>query len=184
MAVDGGGHRRGVRRGRVPVALGASQQTAHRVLHRRGDVRSPAAAAALATLVMVVMLMMVTVLLMLLLLLARRFVIHDLFHTHGSRGCHLITVRLHHVHRGADAVHVRSNPAGFSARPLNEKSSRSLYRPRRNSLALLTVPAKGSFSPRSIPRTVRQGYNFSNQECSPLVSPKRWKFLTIPRIIS
>jgi len=102
---DGGRHRRGVRGRCVPMTLGATQQSAHRVLHGRGDVRPSAA----FTLVMRVTMMLMMMLLLLLLLQPRR----------RRRGCHFVATRLHHVHR---VVHVRSNPAGFLAavRPLNQ----------------------------------------------------------------
>jgi len=126
---DGRRHRRDVRGRCVPMTLGAAQQSAHRVLHGRGDVRPPAA----FTLVMMPMLMMLMLLMMLLLLLMllmrvllltvvlahRLVVVHHLLQPRRRRrGCHFVATRLHHVHR---VVHVRSNPAGFLAvRPLNE----------------------------------------------------------------
>lgn len=99
------------------MALGAPQQSAHRVLHRRCDVRSTSSPATsttsssttssptAATLVMVMMMMVI-----------RRLVVHHLFDPRGGRRCHLVAVRLRHVHRD---VHVRSYPDGFAVRLLD-----------------------------------------------------------------
>jgi len=118
------------------MTLGATQQSTHRVLHRRGDVR-PSAAFALRVMMMMMMLMAMLLLmvlmrvLLLLTMLAHRLVVvhHFLQPRRRRRGCHFVATRLHHVHR---VVHVRSNPAGFLAvRPLNEDDD-SLQTPYRS----------------------------------------------------
>jgi hypothetical protein len=107
------------------MTLGATQQSAHRVLHGRGDVRPSAAFTLVMRVTMMLMMMLLLLLLLVVLMrvtvLAHRLVVvhHLLQPRRRRRGCHFVATRLHHVHR---VVHVRSNPAGFLAavRPLNQ----------------------------------------------------------------
>lgn len=129
---DSSSHRRGVCRGCVSMTLGTPQQSAHRVFHRRGDVR-PAAASAFATAATLVMTMMMV--------LSHRLVVihHFLDSRRRGYGCHPVATRFHHIHR----VHVRSNSAGFSCRMAAERWRRRPVsnRPERSLLSWNGTPA-------------------------------------------
>lgn len=101
------------------MTLGTTQQSAHRVFHRRGNVRSSASASATSAFATTLVMTMMIV------LIHRLVVIHHFLDSRRrGHGCHFVATRFHHVHR----VHVRSNPAGFLVRLLNDDNEDGFQR--------------------------------------------------------